>query len=63
MTLTAEQANLWERAYPDRLKPCGEQTQEQAENFAVASFIAAYAFDSLEPIPAPENVRAHMRGA
>ena len=58
--LTAEQRELWQRAYPDGVRPSGRQTQEQAENFAVDSFRAACQLAGLEPVPSEEAVRAEM---
>ena len=60
MTLTPEQRQLWEYVRPEDARPIGEQTLEQAREFAIASYV--HRLCPFEGIPAPtlEQARAEL---
>jgi hypothetical protein len=58
--LTPEQQALFDSvSVPERLRPSGDQTPEQARNFTVASFRYACDFDGIG-VPSVEDVEAAL---
>lgn len=56
--LAPEHRALWNSAM-DEVRPCGDQTAEQARAFAIESFRHMCAFDGL-PIPSVAAVEAEI---
>ena len=57
--MTSEQIRLLQEAFPNGTKPSGDQTPEQATNYAVMGFQFVCRFEGI-PVPSEAEIRKQL---